>query len=268
MDLDARAVELPLDRRRPGLLERRRPRPARSRPASARSAARPRAGTARGRRPPARPRRPPRGRRAASAPAGRPSPARPAAFATASPTTATSAPWRMSAEHERPQERLLGRGRARQQRDQRRPASRHRARAAHPRHRLQRRVDLGDGQRRVIGGRGRVLAQRRPAHAEHPLARASPRASSSPATRSSGVEPPQRGRDPLDLRQPAATRHGRPRWRRQARRTASSNSLATMAAVLVTGASCGIGRAAARGARAPRLARLRGRAAARSTTTA
>ena len=169
---------------------------------------------------PAPPPRPRRGRRAASAPAAPTATGTPAAFATASPTTAASAPWRMSPEHQRAQERLLGRRRARQQRRQRRPARGHRPRAAQRRHapRAPRRPPRPSASARSAAGGGSSRSDAQPTP-EHALAR---RAGQVARARDAllGRQPAQRRREPLDLGHAARRRRGRPRWRRRARRTA------------------------------------------------
>ena len=160
------------------------------------------------------------------------------------------------AEHERAQERLLGRGRAGHQRHQRGPPRGHRARAAQRRDVRQRGVHLGDGQRRLRRGRRRIVAQRRPADAQHALAR---RAREVGRARDPllGASSRSARRDPLDLREPPGLgadvlggggelgeQHPHAGGRcgsRSARATARRGR----APVLVTGASSGIGRATA-----------------------
>jgi hypothetical protein len=104
-------------------------------------------------------------------------------------------------QHERPQERLLGRRRPGHQRAQRRAPPGDRPRAGQRRHVRERRVHLGDGQRRLLRRGGRLVTERRPAHAEHALARGTrevARARHAFLRR----QAPQRRRDPLDFPQP------------------------------------------------------------------
>ena len=148
-------------------------------------------------------------------------------------------------EHQRPQERLLGRGRA--------APSAHPTPPAAPRPTPHRSATPPAPAPRPPRPRSRSV--RRRAAADRRATTPSPRparaaGASRPGRRRPRPAPqaPARAAQPRSARpSPAgATRHGRPRWRRQARRTARRVVSPTMTrTVLVTGASSGIGRAAA-----------------------
>ena len=246
-----RAREDPRPRRRrdgPGCARRRastRPRPARSspappprpgaveasigaigRPTSSRNC--PSASAARQRRLGHRPelaaqhQRPPHGRR----------PAPPPPCATASPTTAASAPWRRSpsiSARRNACSDAVARASSAVSAARRAAASPARSARPAPRtpHRPRRRSDDGDA-----AGGGAPPSDAQP-DAEHPLAR---RAREYPGARRRAPRRPARAARRRAARPwPCArTRHGRPRWRRRARRTARRHSVSRpMAAVLV-----------------------------------
>ena len=200
VDLDPRPVELPLDRGRPGLLQRgvhvrrRRGQHRRDRPPDLEPERRQRLRAAlaqRGRR------RPRPGPRAASAPAARPRPAPTAALATASPTIAASAPCRrspsISARRKACSDAVArassAPSAARRAATDPAPLSADNASSAAS---TSATVSDGDGRRR------RRLLHRRPAHPEHALARRT-REVARARRALVDVQPAQRRRQPRDL---------------------------------------------------------------------
>ena len=196
VDLDAGAVELPLDRRRGADLGQRGVHAvARSARASAAPAGRPRAGT-----PPAPPpRRPappprPRPRSPRSITARRTSlTGTPAACATASTITPSSAPWRSSPTSSCRRNRCSGAVARANRSAEQRPPGRLRPGPGLPADLLERRVDLADPQARRLGaggGTSRSVAQPTPICRW----RSSPDRNATAAAASSGVGPAQRRR--------------------------------------------------------------------------